>query len=131
VGFVRLVRRFIITLSLIAACLLAVAVAAQWWLQAPLPLKAGQTVEVAITPGTTPRGIAHAVVAAGVQTDTRLLWWWFRLSGKERQIKAGHYAITPGTTPTTLLDKLVRGQQSLHTITLIEGWTFRRARRWG
>jgi UPF0755 protein len=55
-------------------------------------------------------------------------WWlqtWFRLSGRARDIKAGTYEIRPGDTPRTLLDRLVRGEQALRSLTLIEGWNHR------
>ena len=65
---------------------------------------------------------------AGVRVDSRILFAWFRLSGKVREIKAGNYEIPSGTTPLTLLDKLVRGEESLRSLTLLEGWTFRQVR---
>ncbi len=77
---------------------------------------------------TSPRGVAQAVVQAGVQTDARLLYYWFRLSQQDRQIRAGNYELTAGTTPRSLLQKLVRGEESLRAITFVEGWTFRQMR---
>ncbi|QEA13624.1 endolytic transglycosylase MltG [Comamonas flocculans] len=118
-------RRLFITLLLLAAALVG---AAAWWLNAPLPLAQSQALELEIEPGTTPLGVAHAAAGAGVQVPPRLLWLWFRLSGKDRQIKAGNYEIPPGTTPLTLLQKLVRGDASMRSLTLIEGWTFRQVR---
>jgi UPF0755 protein len=50
------------------------------------------TTELEIEPGTTPRGVARGG-QGGVQTDARLLYAWFRLSGKDRKIKAGNYEI--------------------------------------
>ena len=101
--------------------------AAAWWLHAPLPMGA-EPLELAIEPGTPPRAIARDIEQAGVQVDSRILFAWFRLSGKVREIKAGNYEIPPGTTPLTLLDKLVRGEESLRSLTLLEGWTFRQVR---
>jgi UPF0755 protein len=63
-----------------------------------------------------------------VQTDARLLYWWFRLSGQSRSIKAGNYEIARGTSPRDLLDKLVRGDETLRALTLVEGWNFRQVR---
>lgn len=125
----RVVRRFFIFLLLLA---LAAAGAAYWWLNAPLPLATGtgsaQPLELEIEPGTTPRGVAAAAVKAGVRTDARLLYYWFRLSGKDRQIKAGNYEIPAGTSPYQLLQKLARGESSLRAVTVVEGWTFRQMR---
>ena len=106
---------------------LALAGAAWWWLHAPLPMGEA-AIELAIEPGTSPRGVARDVQAAGVRTDARLLYWWFRLSGQSRLIKAGNYEIAPGSTPLRLLDKLVRGDETLRALTLVEGWNFRQVR---
>ena len=105
---------------------LALAGAAWWWLHAPLPM-GDAAIELAIEPGTSPRGVARDVQAAGVRTDARLLYW-FRLSGQSRLIKAGNYEIAPGSTPLGLLDKLVRGDETLRALTLVEGWNFRQVR---
>ena len=106
---------------------LALAGAAWWWLHAPLPMGEA-AIELAIEPGTSPRGVARDVQAAGVRTDARLLYWWFRLSCQSRLIKAGNYEIAPGSTPLGLLDKLVRGDETLRALTLVEGWNFRQVR---
>ncbi len=98
-----------------------------WWLHAPLPM-GSEPLELAIEPGTLPRGVAQDVQAAGVRVDARILYAFFRLSGRGRDIRAGNYEIPPGTTPLVLLDKLVRGEETLRTLTLVEGWTFRQVR---
>ncbi len=98
-----------------------------------MPVRAGvaqtQPLELEIEPGTTPRGVAQAVVQAGFATDARLLYWWFRLSGKDRGIKAGNYEIPLDTSPYALLEKLVRGEETLRAVTLVEGWNFRQLRQ--
>jgi UPF0755 protein len=60
-----------------------------------------------------------------VNTPSTLLHAWFRLSGQARSIKAGTYEIKPGTTPRTLLNQIVKGEQALRSLTLLEGWNFR------
>src|SRR6218665_3600713 len=95
---------------------------AYWWLHQPLWTGA-QALELAIEPGATARAVAREVVAAGARTDARLLYAWFRFSGQGRAVKAGNYEIPPGTTPTALLQKLVRGEEALRTLTLVEGWS--------
>lgn len=101
--------------------------AVAWWLGRPLSL-AGDRVEVSIEPGTPPREVARLWVAAGVRTSPEWLYQWFRWSGDARRIRAGSYEIEPGTTPRGLLDKMVRGDETLETVRLIEGWTFRQVR---
>ena len=102
-----------------------------WWLNQPLLLDLpanAQVLDLEIEPGTTANGVAAAVVASGAQAPTVLLQTWFRLSGQARQIKAGSYEITPGTTPRKLLTMLVRGEEALKSVTLVEGWTFTQVR---
>jgi UPF0755 protein len=84
--------------------------------------------DLEIEPGTRAAQVAEAVVVSGADVNVELLQLWFRLSGQARQIKAGSYEITPGTTPRSLLSMVVRGDQSLKSITLVEGWTFKQVR---
>jgi UPF0755 protein len=107
--------------------LLAAVGAAWWWLDKPLVLLK-PSVEMSIESGATPREVADAWVKAGVATSPTLLYEWFRWSGQARRIRAGSYAIEPGVTPTTLLDKMVRGDEVLETVRFVEGWTLRQLR---
>ena len=118
-------RRFLV---LIALLVIGSGGAAFWWLHQPI-VPAGEPLELAIEPGTTPRGVARDVVASGARVDARMLYAWFRFSGQDRAIKAGNYEIPPGTTPRGLLQKLVRGEESLRAITLVEGWNWRQVRQ--
>ncbi len=115
-------------LALVASAVLVAGVAA-WWLQRPLVLQAGDgaalPLSVQIEAGSSARGVAQTLVNAGVQTPPLLLFAWFRLSGQSRSIKAGYYELDAGLTPRGLLDKLVKGDQALRSLTLVEGWNFR------
>jgi UPF0755 protein len=120
--------RFLFRLVLLAALLsLAAAGWAMWWVKQPMTLPA-RTVDLSIEPGTLPRGVAQAVATAGVDVNPDLLYWWFRLSGHSRQIKAGSYELEAGLTPHRLLSKLTRGEEALRAVTLVEGWNFRQFR---
>ncbi len=98
-----------------------------WWLNAPMPLKS-QVIDLAIEPGTSPRSVAQAAVDAGVQTSAQALFTWFRLSGQARQIKAGSYELTGELSPRSFLSMLVRGDEALRALTLVEGWNTRQMR---
>ena len=105
--------------------------AGAWWLYSPMTLNlpgGSPVLDLEIEPGTRAAQVAETVVASGAQTPVQLLQLWFRVSGQARQIKAGSYEITPGTTPRKLLTMLVRGDQTLKSITLVEGWSFRQVR---
>ena len=45
------------------------------------------------------------------------------------RIKAGEYAIPPGTTPRSLLALFESGAVIQHSVTIVEGWTFRDLRK--
>lgn len=117
-------RRFLLFLVLLAGAAFA---ATTWWLEQPLVL-AAESVDVSIEPRTSARGVADTIAQSGVDVSPHLLYAWFRLSGNARQIRAGSYEIERGTTPRSLLGKLVRGEESLQSLTLVEGWTFRQLR---
>ena len=121
-------RRFLLTVFLLVSlAVLATGGWALWWVYQPLRLPT-PTVDLSIDPGTLPRGVAQAVQEAGVDVNPELLYWWFRLSGQDRQIKAGSYELEAGITPHRLLSKLARGEESLRAVTLVEGWNFRQVR---
>jgi UPF0755 protein len=121
----RLLKWF---LGLVFTAALLLAVAALWWLNRPLPmapqLATQDVVDVSIPPGSSARRVAQLVVRAGFDTQPALLFLWFRASGEGTRIKAGAYEFGPGTTPIALLDKMVRGEQAVRRVTLVEGWTY-------
>lgn len=117
--------RYLIAVVLVVAAFVGAGFA---WVHAPLAM-ASTTVDLSIEPGTGVREVARTVAASGVEVQPDLLYWWFRLSGKSRLIRAGSYELGAGTTPLSLLQKLVRGDEALRAVTLVEGWTFRQARQ--
>lgn len=111
----------------VMALALLVGGGAYLWINQPFDLPTA-TVDLSIEPGTSGRDVASAVVEAGVPVNAALLYAWFRLSGQSRQIRAGSYELDRNTTPRSLLQKLVRGEEALRSVTLVEGWTFRQVR---
>lgn len=116
----RLLKWWLATLLLLAALVTV-------WLYRPLAWQptAAPVLDVTVPPGASARAVAQALTQAGVDTPTWALHAWFRLSGQARGIKAGSYEITPELSPRTLLDKLVRGEQAVRRVTLVEGWNLR------
>jgi len=122
------VRRTLSWLVLLSGLLIAFGAGVPWWwINNSLVLKT-DVIDLAIEPGTTPRAVAQAAVDAGVQTSPLALYWWFRLSGQARLIKAGSYEFEGELTPKILLNKLVRGDEALRAVTLVEGWSFKQVR---
>ncbi len=116
-------RLFLLVLVLAVAA----AGAAFWWLQRPLKL-AHDEVEVSIEPGTPVREIVRLWHEAGVEDEPELIYQWFRWSGDAKRIRAGSYLIAPGATPRMLLEKMVRGDEELESVHVIDGWTIRQMR---
>jgi UPF0755 protein len=120
--------RWLLALLTTAGLITGAAFAVAWaWLDKPLQL-AAPTAELSIENGSTPRDIAQAWVDAGVQTDPRFLYAWFRWSGQAKRIRAGSYEISANTSPRQLLAKLVQGSEALEQVRFIEGWTLRQLR---
>jgi UPF0755 protein len=124
-------RVFTSLLILVFAGALLLFGAALWWLNEPIPLRmapGSQVVDLEIEPGTPASSVAEVIVASGADVPAIFLHAWFRFSGQARLIKAGSYELVPGTTPQKLLAMLVRGDQALKSVTLVEGWTFNQVR---
>jgi UPF0755 protein len=88
-----------------------------------------QVLDLNIEPGTSPKGVAQAIADAGADVSPQLLWLWFRVSGQDRAIKAGSYELNAEMTPKSVLNMLARGEESLRSVTLVEGWTFKQFRQ--
>ena len=119
-----LVRNFAFGMLLVAMALVGMA---YWWLQQALPL-AAEKVVLSIEYGTSVRDVARNWVNAGVQVSPLLLYEWFRWSGQAHKIRAGNYEIAHGVSPRELLNMMVRGDETLATVRLVEGWTFGQVR---
>ncbi len=120
-------RRLLTALALMALGVGLAAVLAWRWLDRPLTL-ASPSVELSIESGTAPREVAEAWVKAGVMTDPKILYQWFRWSGQSRRIRAGSYEIDSGTSPRQLLAKMVQGDETLEKLRFAEGSTLRQLR---
>ena len=124
-------RVFICLLIVLFTAVLLLFGSALWWLQQPIALRlqpGSAVVDLEIEPGTPANGVAETAVASGADVPVLVLQAWFRFSGQARMIKAGSYELVPGTSPRKLLSMLVRGEESLKSITLVEGWTFSQVR---
>ena len=116
-------RWLLITLIVVSLCLATVA----GWVLRDLPL-AREVVELTIEPGTSVRGIAQNSVDSGIEVNPSVLYWFIRLSGQSRLLRAGSYEVKTGESAWDLLQKLSRGEESLQALVLVEGWTFRQFR---
>jgi len=113
---------------LTSGMVLVFTVAAAWWVLRPLPM-ATQTVDLSVSSGSTPRTVANQIAESGIDVSPTLMYYLFRFSGQSRLIRAGSYEIANTTNAWDLLQKLVRGEENLKAITLVEGWTLRQWRQ--
>jgi UPF0755 protein len=101
---------------------------ARHWLSTPLPLgEAGTTIDV--LPGQSLTAVTQGLAARGLLQHPRLLAFYGRLTGADARLHAGEFAIEPGTTPAGLLRTFISGAVVQHSVTIVEGWTFRDLRR--
>jgi len=87
-----------------------------------------EQVDFTVSPGSSLRGAAREMAAAGVEVDAWALVVLARLTSTEASIKAGSYQIARGTTLLELLNKLTRGDFTQAELSFIEGWSFRQLR---
>lgn len=117
-------RRYVTVSMLILVLGLGWAV---WWLNAPMRMSQ-PLIDLQINKGASARAIAQQVQQSGVDVAPSLLFYWFKISGKSRQIHAGSYQLETGLTPVLLLKKLVNGDVAMRSVTLIEGWNIGQVR---
>lgn len=119
----------------IAAALLVLLVAAVlaggWlaWRSLDQPGPSGSDVRVQIAPGMPLKRVAGRLAEAGVIRHPLLFEGWGRLTGRASRIRAGEYDFPALTTPREAMARLVSGEVVMHSVTLVEGWTFAQARR--
>ena len=119
-----MIWRAAIALVLLALAAVAVYAVDAWRsLDEPMPLpESGYVFEIA--PGASFARVARSLHESGYLPRELPLRLYARWQGLASQVKAGEYALKPPLTPRGLLDQLVAGRVLLHSVTLIEGWTF-------
>jgi UPF0755 protein len=120
------VKKFLAVLTVLVATL---AFGFYYWAGQPILKKDVEAIGFTVEAGSSVRGAAEQVAAAGVPVQPLLLEALVRLSGKSGRIKAGAYELEPGATPRRLVEQLVRGEFAQHALIVIEGWTFRQMRQ--
>jgi UPF0755 protein len=89
------------------------------------PVVSGDTpVTLVVAPGMSFRDVARTLAAGGGFAEHRLLTWYARWRDVAGQVQAGEYLVAPGTSVDAFLKQLVDGDVVLHSLTVVEGWTF-------
>jgi UPF0755 protein len=78
-----------------------------------------------VVPGATVKSVAADLRALRVLDHPRYLRWLARFKGYAGKLKIGEYQFDAGITPQEFLEKLVSGKVVQHSLTIVEGWTFR------
>ncbi|WP_345797928.1 endolytic transglycosylase MltG [Castellaniella sp. MT123] len=116
-----------LSLWLLIVCLTLLAVgiggAAWWGWKRPVPMTS-PVIDYLIDTGSTPRQIAQAMQAAGIDLDPEGFVWLARLSGRDKLLKAGAYEARTGDTPWLLLERMANGDMTQTRLTFPEGRTF-------
>ncbi len=98
------------------------------WLSSPLAV-GDAPVRIEIPRGQPLARTARELEQRGVLKHARWLSAYAGFTGADAKVRAGEYDIPAGTTPRTLLDLFVSGAVVQHSVTIVEGWTFRELRK--
>lgn len=121
-------RGLAVVAVVVALALAAAGLYVRQWLDRPLALgTAAETVDV--QPGQPLRAVATELADRGWLQHPRLFALYGRYTGADSRVRAGEYLVHPGTTPRRLLALFVSGAVVQHSVTIVEGWTFRDLRR--
>lgn len=86
-----------------------------------------QAENITLSKGSSIRTLAQQLIDMGLLEDEYHLLIWGRLTGQATRLQAGEYRIMPDTSLASLIDDMASGNVITHSITLIEGLTFRQA----
>ena len=107
---------------------------AAWWfwhdmqVQLDLAIKIKSTTPITYTikPGTSLKKIGEDLTQLGILQHPYYFMLEGRLQGSDSRIKAGEYLLNPETTQRQLLAQFVDGKVLQHSLSLIEGWSFKK-----
>ena len=100
----------------------------QRWLDTPLAI-GEEAIGIEIPRGQALGVTSRQLAERGVLDHPRWLEAYARATGVDARVKAGEYSIPPGSTPRSLLALFESGAVVQHSVTIVEGWTFRELRK--
>jgi UPF0755 protein len=125
----RLLRRALLAaIVAVAVALVAGGWFVRHWLDAPLAI-GSEPVTLEVQRGQTLSAVARELADRQLLEHPQLLALYGRLTGADSRMRAGEYSVAPGTSPRLLLQLFVSGAVVQHSVTFVEGWTFREVRK--
>lgn len=121
----RLFRNLLLFVAVVMLVAAGVVAAANWKLGQPGPL--GDATVVVIPAGSSVRGMANKLQAAGVIGDAMLFEATVRVTGQAPNLKAGEYIFERNSSVYDVIAKLVKGLTAQRSLTIPEGHTVRQA----
>ncbi|MFO7654435.1 MAG: endolytic transglycosylase MltG [Candidatus Krumholzibacteriia bacterium] len=91
------------------------------WTTGPRATPGSAAVSVRVDPGATVAAVADTLGARGLLRHPRIFRWGARLTGQDRDLRAGLYELPPDASPRRLLAIMTAGQTVPVVITLPEG----------
>lgn len=82
-----------------------------------------EPVTIAVQQGDRLADVADRLVRQGVLRAPGPFLWWARLTGKDRDVRAGEFQIASPLSPVELLARITQPPDALHTVTIPEGLT--------
>ena len=119
-GIARLFRWLLLLVLAVAA---AGGAYGYWYLRQPLPLPASPY-EFKVPAGASLSSVAREFKTEGIIVHPLALVGLARWRGVDRNIKAGNYEVREGITLPGLLSKLIDGDVTQSSLTIVEGTTF-------
>jgi len=121
-------RRVIAAALLLAACGI---IAAAWFAHYVFSHRAlpRSPLQFTLKSGSSLTGAARQMAEAGVLARPGVFVVMARMLGEAGKVKAGNYEVEKAISPLDLLHKITRGDVTLDSITLVEGWTFKQMRQ--
>lgn len=79
--------------------------------------------EITVKQGVTLTEVAGELETRGIITGKRIFLLWARMNDYGRKVKAGEYELGAHMTPRRILEKLIRGEVKIYSVTIPEGLT--------
>jgi UPF0755 protein len=116
-------RRLGVVLVLVLGLLAAVGTQVYWGLSSlDEPLNVASPMRFKVAAGARFTRVVSQLDAQGLVPRPRAWVLYARWKGLAGGIKTGEYEIEPGVTPRELLQKMLRGDVLLHSLTIVDGW---------